>query len=102
MPGIIVESSPDFTSADIPSLLATRDLSGSCEDLGAEPYEDELYAGTLQVWGNCGGVGTYYVILAASPLDPAQDYLVRVEVQAPADRDLEAADEALGTFVALI
>jgi serine protease Do len=100
VPGIIVESSPDFTSADIPTLLASRDLSGACEDLGAEPYDDGLYAGTLQVWGNCGGVGTYYVILAASPLDTTQNYLVRVEVQAPSDRDLEAADEALATFVA--
>lgn len=102
VPGIIVESSADFTSADIPNLLATRDFSEACEDLGAEPYDDGLYAGTLQIWGNCGGVGTYYVILAASPLDTAQDYLVRVEVQAPSDRDLEAADEALATFVATI
>lgn len=100
VPGIIVESSADFTSADIPGLLAQRDLSEVCEDLGAEDYDDGLYAGTLQVWGNCGGTGTYYVILAASPLDPAQDYLIRVEVQAVDSRDLEAADEALATFIA--
>ena len=100
VPGIIVESSADRTSADIPGLLAERDLSGVCEDLGAEDYDDGLYAGTLQVWGNCGGTGTYYVILAASPLDPAQDYLIRVEVQAVDSRDLEAADEALATFIA--
>lgn len=102
VPGIIVESAPDLTSADIPGLLAESDLSGVCEDFGAEAYDDGLYAGTLQVWGNCGGTGTYYVILAASPLDPAQDYLVRVEVQAVAPRDLEAADEALATFIANI
>jgi serine protease Do len=102
VPGIIVESAADRSSADIPGLLAERDLTGVCEDLGADDYDDGLYAGTLQVWGNCGGTGTYYVILAASPLDPAQDYLVRVEVQAVDSRDLEAADEALATFVANI
>lgn len=102
VPGIIVESSPDLTSADIPGLLAERDLSGVCEDFGADDYDDGLYAGTLQVWGNCGGTATYYVVLAASPLDPAQDYLVRVEIQAVDSRDLEAADEALATFVANI
>lgn len=102
VPGIIVESSSEFTAADIPDYLASQDLSGGCEDFGAEPYEDELYAGTLQVWGNCGGGGTYYVILAASPLDPDQDYLIRVEVQAVDSRDLEAADEALATFIASI
>ncbi len=100
VPGIIVESSANLTSADIPALLEARDQSASCENLGAEPYDDGFYAGTLQVWGNCGGFDTFYVVLAASPLDPAQDFLVRLEVQAVEPRDLEAADEALATFIA--
>jgi serine protease Do len=100
VPGIIVESSPDLTSADIPALLEARDQSASCENLGSEPYDDGFYAGTLQVWGSCGGTDTFYVVLAASPLDPAQDFLVRLEVQAVEPRDLEAADEALATFIA--
>jgi serine protease Do len=102
VPGIIVESSPDLTSADIPALLQDRDQSASCENLGAEAYDDGFYAGTLQVWGSCGGTDTFYVVLAASPLDPGQDFLVRLEVQAVEDRDLAAADEALATFLANI
>ena len=100
VPGIIVESAPDRSASEIDTLLQERDQSAGCEDFGAEPYDDGLYAGTLQIWGNCGGIGTYYIILAAAPLDA--DYLVRVEVQAVEQRDLEAADEALATFIANI
>ena len=100
VPGIIVESAPDRSADEIDALLLERDLSDICEDFGAEPYEDPLYFGTLQVYGNCGGTGTYYIILAAAPYDA--DYLVRVEVQAVQPRDLEAADEALATFIANI
>lgn len=100
VPGIIVESSPDRTAAEIDTLLQERDQSAGCEDFGSEPYDDGFYVGTLQIWGNCGGIGTYYIILAATPVDA--DYLVRVEVQAVEQRDLEAADEALATFIANI
>jgi len=100
VPGIIVESAPDRSASEIGALLAERDFSDACEDLGAEPYDDGLYAGTLQVYGSCGGTDTYYIVLAAAPFDA--DYLVRVEVQAPSQRDLEAADEALATFIATI
>lgn len=100
VPGIIVESAPGRGAAEIADLLLERDFSGVCDDFGAEPYEDPLYAGTLQIYGNCGGTDTYYIVLAAAPHDA--DYLVRVEVQAPQQRDLEAADEALATFIANI
>lgn len=102
VPGIIVESSAELTSADIPALLAARDFSQVCVDLGAEPYDDGLYAGTLQVYSECGGTETVYVVLAASPIDASLDYLIRVEIQAVTAADLEAADEALNTFIANI
>ncbi|MEQ8841026.1 MAG: PDZ domain-containing protein [Acidimicrobiales bacterium] len=100
VPGIIVESAPDRPASDIDLLLQERNFSEVCEDLGAEPYDDGLYVGTLQIYGSCGGTETYYIILAAAPVDA--DYLVRVEVQAPSQRDLEAADQALNTFIANI
>ncbi len=100
VPGIVVESAPDRSASEIDLLLQERDFSEQCEDLGAEPYDDGLYVGTLQIYGSCGGTDTYYIILAAAPNNA--DYLVRVEVQAPSQRDLEAADEALATFIANI
>jgi serine protease Do len=100
VPGIIVESAPDRSASEIDALLQERDLSGVCENVGTEPYDDGLYGGTLQIWGSCGGTDTFYIVLAAAPFDA--DYLVRVEVQAVAPRDLEAADEALATFIANI
>ena len=99
VPGIIVESAPNRPASDIPVLLQERSgLNEFCEDLGQQDYDDGFYAGVLQIYGNCGGIGTYYVVLAATPLDG--DYLVRVEIQATEPRDLEAGDEALRTFVA--
>lgn len=100
VPGIIVESSADYTSADIPELLALLDLSEVCVDYGVSDYDDGLYFGKLQIFGECGGTETAYVVLAATPLDPALDYLIRVEIQAVTPADLEAADEALATFIA--
>ena len=100
VPGIIVESAPDRGADEIDDLLLERDFSNVCDDFGSEPYEDPLYFGTLQIYGNCGGTDTYYVVLAAAPFDA--DYLVRVEIQAVEPRDLEAADQALATFIANI
>ncbi len=102
VPGIILESSAELTSADIPALLEARDQSAVCENLGAEPYDDGFYAGTLQIWGSCGGTDTFYVVLAASSLDPTKDFLIRLEIQAVEPRDLEAADKALASFIANI
>ena len=102
VPGIIVESAADYTSADIPELLALLDLSEACVDFGVSDYDDGLYVGLLQIFGECGGTQTTYVILAATPSDPALDYLIRVEIQAVTTADLEAADEALATFIANI
>ncbi len=102
VPGIIVESSADYTSADIPELLALLNLSEACVDFGVSDYDDGLYVGLLQIFGECGGTQTTYVILAATPSDPALDYLIRVEIQAVTTADLEAADEALATFIANI
>ncbi len=101
VPGIVVESAPNRPASDIPVLLQERaDFGNSCEDLGQEDYDDGFYVGTLQIYGNCGGTETFYVILAAAPIDA--DYLVRVEIQAVDARDLEAGDEALATFIANI
>lgn len=100
VPGIIVESSADYTSADIPEVLALLDLSEVCVDYGVSDFDDGLYFGKLQIFGECGGTETAYVVLAATPLDPALDYLIRVEIQAVTPADLEAADEALATFIA--
>ncbi len=99
VPGIVVESAPNRPASDIPILLEERSTFGnSCDDLGQEDYDDGLYVGVLQIYGNCGGTDTFYVILAAAPIDA--DYLVRVEIQAVDTRDLEAGDEALDTFIA--
>jgi len=97
-PGIIVESSADLTSADTQEVLDAFDYSGQCIYEGAEPYEDVLYMGTLELWSDCGGIGTIAVVLAVTPFDGS--YMIRMMFQAVDDRDLDAADQALATFVA--
>ncbi len=97
-PGIIVESNPDLTSADLQGVLNEMDYSNACVYEGAEPYEDVLYTGTLELWSDCGGIGTIAVVLAVTPFDGS--YVIRMMFQAVDDRDLDAADQALASFVA--
>ena len=97
-PGIKVEATADRTIADIDLTLDEIAGSGACTDAGREPYEDPLYTGTLQLWTDCGGTDAIYIVLAAAPFDGS--YLIRVEIQAIEPRDLDAADQALNTFVA--
>lgn len=97
-PGVIVEVSSTRTSAETEAVLNELDLSADCTKESREPYEDALYSGLLDVWINCGGGETVALALAVSP--PAGNYVIRLLFQAVEDRDLDAADRALSTFVA--
>ncbi|MDA3039575.1 MAG: trypsin-like peptidase domain-containing protein [Actinomycetota bacterium] len=98
--GVIVEASNIRTSAEIEAVLDEIDLSGGCVKDSREPYEDVLYAGMIDLWTDCGGTGTVAFVLAVSP--PEGNYVIRLLIQAVEDRDLEAADHILNSFVATL
>ncbi len=69
----------------------------SCDFGGRKVYEDPLYHGWYDIYENCGGVGTTVVVLGVMPSDLS--YLIVVQFQAVTDRDFEALDTVLDTFV---
>jgi serine protease Do len=101
-PGMILSASSDLAANMDEGGLLDRlqgDLSGACTYEGRSPYSDPAYEGLYDVYTDCGGVGATYVVVAAVP--PDRSYLILVQVQANADRDFDALDRILNTFVAI-
>jgi len=69
----------------------------SCEYAGRFAYEDPAYTGAFDQFENCGGDGMLYLSLAAVPADRA--FIISVQIQVVTDRDLEALDRILDTFL---
>lgn len=99
-PGMIFSASSDWltsTSEEALLNLIRADFEGVCDYSGREPYEDPLYIGSFDTFVNCGDEAATYVVVAARP--PEGGYLLLVQVQANADRDFEALDRILASFI---
>jgi serine protease Do len=99
-PGMIFSASSDWaTSTSEEALLdeIQSNFTEVCEFAGREVYEDPLYTGSYDTFVNCGDEAATYVVVAAHPVEA--NYLVRVQVQANADRDFEALDRILASFI---
>lgn len=99
-PGMVFTASSEV--AEVSSETALLDellepLSGECTYEGRQPYEDPIYTGSYDVYSNCGGVGATYVVIGAVP--EARDFVIRVQVQANSDRDFDALDRIIDSFV---
>ena len=97
-PGVIIEATSSMDMTGINPTLDEIDFSDSCTYEGRIPYSDPLYAGSLDTWSNCGGVGAIVFVLGVTPADGS--YLARILIQAVDERDLAAADQILSTFIA--
>lgn len=100
VPGIIVTASREVAQTENEDALLDEKLgpfSDVCNYLGRQPYEDGLYVGQADVYENCGGTDTDYLIVGAVPNTRA--FVIRVEVQVVDERDLEALERALASFV---
>ncbi len=96
VPGVIFKAGSDL-GVTSQQLLDSSDLSESCEYGSREDYADEVYTGQYDIWNNCGGEGTTFVVLSAAPADNA--YLVVLEIQIISDADVEAFDNVLASFI---
>ncbi len=100
VPGVIVTASREVAqSQDEVTLLdeLVDPLSGACTYLGRQPYDDGLYTGQTDVYDGCGGTQTGYIVVGAVPASRA--FVVRVQVQVVDERDLEALQHALDSFI---
>jgi serine protease Do len=95
VPGVRVDVSSDGSLT--PEAAAFEaDYSSYCVDLGAESYEDGVYSGVLQLWGECGNSQSAVIIIGAT--DSSGEFTVRVEAIVVTDADLEALDEIINSF----
>jgi serine protease Do len=70
---------------------------GECAtDDGLAPYDDGTFVGQFQIWSDCGGLPTTYVVVAASPADGSVTAVVAVQLTSEAD--LDALDQIFATF----
>ena len=58
---------------------------------------DAAFLGTYQLWTDCGGTDTIFVVLGASTIDGSEQVAV-LTAQVVTDADLDALDQAFATF----
>ncbi len=96
-PGVFFGASVDLLDEVEPGdLLNLSDFSDECTYDDTYDYEDAIYAGWYDLWLNCGGTDTTFLVLEAYP--PEEDFVVLVQIQIVTDADLEALDMILATF----
>ena len=100
VPGVILEVSGDLGADSIGTALDEIGPAGACTNDGRFPYEDPLYIGEYDLWSDCGGVGTTVITLAVTPHDGS--YLIRLGAQIVTDRDLDALDQIMNSFIATV
>ncbi len=79
------------------SLLDTNDFAFACTYDSRTEYSDELYTGAYDLWTDCDGTDTIFVVLAAET--PGSEVLMILQVVVVTDADLEALDAILASFV---
>lgn len=100
-PGVFFAAITDVEAGTAPSEYLDPRIdafSESCTYEGRSDYSDALYTGQYDYYSNCGGEGVVYVVLAATPLDGSNFFIV-VEVQVVTQADLEALDHVLNSFI---
>jgi len=95
-PGMFFGASNQLNDT-VDSLLDGFSYSDSCSYGGRFDYEDPLYTGKYDLWSECGGSETIYIVLAVQPEDGS--FLALVTVQVVSDADLDALDHIMNTFI---
>jgi hypothetical protein len=95
VPGVRFLAQP-YSETTYPEYLEAASYPSACTDGGTSDYDDGLYTGQAQVWEDCGGIGTTYVVIAASDADNTVDVVVSIQIVTEAD--LEAAEQIVNTF----
>jgi serine protease Do len=99
-PGVIFSASSDWATTTTEEALLDEILEVLTEQCTYDDryvYEDPAYTGFYDIYIECGDTLATYVVVAAKP--PEGDFLIRVQVQANEDRDFDALDRILASFL---
>jgi serine protease Do len=98
IPGMFFGASSSLASEyEVDSLLDYFDYSETCDYDARYDYEDAAYTGKYDLWTDCDGTGSQFLVLVAAPEDGS--YLTVVQIQAVTPADIPASEEILGSFV---
>jgi serine protease Do len=96
-PGVFFGASEVLLDETEPGdLLNMWDYSDACVYDGTYDYEDAVYTGAYDLWLDCDGTNTAFVVLEAYP--PEEEFVVLIQIQIVRDADLDAFDTILATF----
>ena len=76
--------------------LNVEQFSETCTYDARHDYEDPLYVGAYDLYTECGGEGSTFVVLVAEPADGA--YIMLLQVVLVGEADAEALDQILNSF----
>ena len=78
--------------------IIRQDFLGPCELDGRYEYEGTMHRGKYDLFADCGGSDSLFLVLTAVPIQDPTEFLVLLEVQIVTDADLEAVDRILESF----
>jgi len=95
-PGVVFGASAmlDGTVQDL--LDAFTGLESECTYTARYDYDDGVYAGAMDWWDDCGGVGTAQAVIVARP--SGGEFTVVVAITLATEADLAAADQIVSSF----
>lgn len=97
-PGMFFGASETLAAQyDVRTYLDGFNFADSCVYDGRFDYSDQLYTGSYDLYSNCGGEDSSFLILVVEPA--TQDALLLLQVQMVSDADQEALQNMLDTFV---
>lgn len=95
-PGVIFGAT-DMLGATVEEILDVfAPLGTECTYTGRYEYDDGAYAGALDWWEDCGGVGTAQAVIIARPA--GGEFTVLVAITLTSDADVAAADTIVSSF----
>ena len=97
-PGVFFGASATLSETEtVGSILDGQDYTFACTYDGRYDYADALYQGQYDLYVNCEGEDTLFVVVAAEL--PGSQVLMMLQIVVVSDADLEAMDTILDTFV---
>lgn len=95
VPMVLIRSTTEITDPASSISFISGVLAGDCTPKEIQPFDDNVYVGSMQVFSDCGGTATFKVIIVAAP--PSQAGTITVVVQAQDVND-PALELILGSF----
>ena len=96
-PGVQFAAAP-ASQLSVDDVLTTFGQSTACTDAGTFDYDDGKFVGRYQVWSDCGGGDTKFVVLGTNDETGDTSTTYATIVQVVSDADLGALDHIMATF----